>query len=255
MQAETYGEAKIGNVTPETVWEQDEEFRDILFNLINIHVVSEDYGADMFEGSILKAPTPELKMRMAKTVMEEYGHHLRFRGLFDELDIDWKEYAKGKEHLTTFDVPIDNWADQAVFLAVVDRAAAHQFRQFVKCPYEPFRRASQETLNEEYGHVGLGMDCVKEKLAESGGKAEVEAAVWKWLRVGLESFGADGSRSNERFRFWGFKTATNEEMKEIYYAQVHAFITKDWGIEIPGTYSAFLSAAAENAASPAHTSA
>lgn len=242
QEAETYGEAKIGNVTPETLWEQDEEFRDLLLNLINIHVVSEEYGADVFEGSILKAPTPEMKMRMAKTVMEEYGHHLRFRALFDALDIDWKEFSKGKEHLTTFNVPIESWTDQVVFLAIVDRAAAHQFRHFVKCPYEPFRKASQDTLNEEYGHVGLGMDGVKSRLAEPDGRAEVEAAIWKWLKVGLESFGADKSRSNDKYRYWGFKSATNAEMKETYYAQVHAFIAKDWGIEVPDTYQAFLSA-------------
>jgi len=247
MTVETYGEAKIGNVTPENIYEQDEEFRDILFNLIKIHVVSEDFGADVFERSILMAPTPELKMRMSKTVMEEYGHHLRFRALFDELGIDWEEFCKDKGHLTTFDVPIESWCDQIVFLALVDRAAAHQFRHFVKCPYEPFRTAAKDTLNEEYGHVGLGMDCVKETLDEPGGRAKVEAAVWKWLPVGLASFGADKSRTNDRFRYWGFKSATNAEMKATYYAQVHAFVTKDWGIEIPESYQAFVDQAGEHA--------
>src|SRR5437016_188320 len=120
------------NVTAAEFAQQDPEFQDLMLNLINIHVVSELYGADCFERSILKAPTPELKMRMARTVMEEYGHHLRFRRLMEELGLDWLEYAKRKNHLSTFDVPIDSWADQAVFLAVVDRAAAHQFRHFVQ---------------------------------------------------------------------------------------------------------------------------
>jgi len=239
MQSETYGEAKIGNVTPENFMEQDEDFRDLVLNLIKIHVVSEDFGADVFESSILKAPTPDLKMRMTKTVMEEYGHHLRFRALFDDLGIDWREYCQDKGHLTTFDTPIEDWADQVVFLALVDRAAAHQFRHFVKCPYEPFRKASQDTLNEEYGHVGLGMDCVKEMLAEPGGAEMLEPKIWKWLAVGLISFGNDKSRSNDRYRYWGFKSETNAEMKRIYYEQVHAFVTKDWGIEIPATYQDF----------------
>ena len=100
-----YGEAGIPSVTPETFWEQDEEFRDLQLNLIKIHIVSEDYGADCFEPSILRAPTPEAKMRMAKTVMEEYGHHLRFRALLDELGLDWREFSADKDHLTTFDTP------------------------------------------------------------------------------------------------------------------------------------------------------
>lgn len=238
--AETYGEAGIPSVTPETFWQQDEEFRKLQLNLIKIHVVSEEFGADCFEASILRAPTPELKMRMAKTVMEEYGHHLRFRALLDGLDLDWREFTEDKDHLSTFDVPIESWADQMVFLALVDRAAAHQFRHFVRSPYEPFRKACQETLNEEYGHVGLGMDGVKALLETEEGRQEVRDAVWKWLPVGLASFGSDRSRSNERYRHWGFKTDTNEAMRSAYYTQVRAFITRDWGIDIPEDPGVFM---------------
>jgi ring-1,2-phenylacetyl-CoA epoxidase subunit PaaA len=214
-------------------WDQPEEYRDLLLNLINIHVVSELHGADCFERSILRAPSPEMKMRMAKTVMEEYGHHLRYRRLMDELGLDWQEYAQRKGHLTTFDVPIESWADQAVFLALLDRAAGHQFRHFVQCRYEPFARAAQETLKEEYGHIGLGMDAVKELLQTPQGRADVERVCRKWLTTGLQSFGGERSTKNERYRYWGIKQDTNEGMRETYWQQVRAFITKDWGIDLP----------------------
>jgi ring-1,2-phenylacetyl-CoA epoxidase subunit PaaA len=214
-------------------WSEDPEYRELLLNLINIHVVSELYGGDCFERSILRAPTPEFKLRMARTVMEEYGHHLRYRKLMDDLGLDWQEYARKKGHLSTFDTPMESWADQAVFLAIVDRAAAHQFRHFVQCRYEPFRIAAQETLKEEYGHVGLGMDAVKHLLQSEEGRAEVEAAVRKWLPVGLQSFGGDNSPKNERYRHWGIKQDTNENMRAIYWQQVRAFITGDWGIPLP----------------------
>lgn len=228
------------NVTAATFFAQDEEFRDLQIHLITIHVVSEEFGADCFERSILRAPNADMKMRMAKTVMEEYGHHVRFRRLLEELKLDWREIVKDKAHLSTFDVPIHTWTDQMVFLALVDRAAAHQFRQFVKSPYEPFRVACQETLNEEYGHVGLGMDGVKELLLQPQGKAEIAAAVDKWLPVGLASFGGNNSRTNERYRHWGFKFETNENMREVFYQQVRAFITKDWGVDVPATSEEFL---------------
>ncbi len=214
-------------------WEQPEEYRDLLLNLINIHVVSELYGADTFERSILRAPTPELKMRMARTVMEEYGHHLRYRQLMEDLGLDWEEYARQKGHLSTFDVPIETWADQAVFLALVDRAAAHQFRHFVQCRYEPFARAAQETLKEEYGHIGLGMDAVKELLQTEQGRSQVQGVCRKWLAVGLQSFGGENSSKSERYRHWGIKQDSNEGMREIYWQQVRSFITTDWGIELP----------------------
>src|SRR5690554_1067066 len=174
---------EAGSVSLQDFRQQDPEFQELMLNIISIHVASELYGADCFEPSILKAPTAEFKMRMAKTVMEEYGHHLRFRGLMEELDLDWEEYARRKGHLTTFDTPVDTWADQVVFLALVDRAAAHQFRHFVNSPYQPFQKACQETLKEEYGHVGLGMDGVKHLLQTEEGRAQVEAAVKKWLPV------------------------------------------------------------------------
>src|SRR5690349_25156044 len=117
----------LGNVTPADFFQQDDEFRKLQLNVIAIHVVSEEVGADCFERSILRAPDADMKMRMAKTVMEEYGHHVRFRRLLEDLQLDWRDIVKDKGHLSTFDVPIDTWTDQMVFLAVVDRAAAHQF--------------------------------------------------------------------------------------------------------------------------------
>ena len=221
----------------------DPEFQDLILNLINIHVVSELYGADLFERSILRAPTPELKMRMTRVVMEEYGHHLRYRKLMDELGIDWEEYARKKGHLTTFDTPINNWVDQAVFLAIVDRAAAHQFRHFVQAPYEPFRRAAQETLKEEYGHVGLGMDAVKELLQTPEGREQVETALKKWVPIGLQSFGGDQSKKNDQYRRWGIKQDTNENMRTVYYDQIRGFIEHDWGIKMPADYREIWSSA------------
>jgi ring-1,2-phenylacetyl-CoA epoxidase subunit PaaA len=225
--------AGIGNVTVSDFFNQDTEFKELLLNLVAIHVVSEEFGADTFERSILRAPNADMKMRMAKTVMEEYGHHVRFRKILEDLKLDCAEVIKEKPHLSTFDVPIETWADQMVFLALVDRAAAHQFRHFIKSPFEPFRKACQDTLNEEYGHVRLGMDGVKELLRTPEGRSEVQAAVRKWLPVGLKSFGSDQSRTNERYRHWGFKTQTNVEMRETYSQQVNALITKDWGVELP----------------------
>lgn len=227
---------KPGSVTPQNFNAQDPEFKNAILNLINIHVVSELYGADCFEKSILRAPTPEFKMRMAKTCMEEYGHHLRYRRLMDELGIDWYEYAKTKGHLTTFDTPIESWTDQAVFLALVDRSAAHQFRHFINAPYEPFQRAAQETLQEEYGHVGFGMDAVKELLKTPEGRNEVESVLLKWVRIGLETFGASKSHKNDLYRKWGIKQGTNESMRAIYYAQIRGVVNQDWGFNLPEDY-------------------
>src|SRR5205809_777439 len=98
--------ARIGNVTPANFFEQDEEFKGLQLNLIAIHVVSEEFGADCFERSILRAPNPDMKMRMARSVMEEYGHHLRFRKLLEELNLDWNKIVSDKKHLSTCELPL-----------------------------------------------------------------------------------------------------------------------------------------------------
>ena len=65
-------------------------------------------------------------------------------------------------------------------------------------------------------------------------------AVLKWLPVGLASFGGDNSKTNERYRHWGLKADTNEAMRETYYQQVKAFITKEWGVPLPETARGFI---------------
>ncbi|MCY4067265.1 MAG: hypothetical protein OXF57_12990, partial [Rhodospirillaceae bacterium] len=92
-------------------------------------------------------------------------------------------------------------------------------------------------------HVGFGMDGVKDLLETPEGRAAVEAAVPKWLRVGLASFGADRSRTNDRYRYWGFKTETNAAMRAAYYRQVRAFAVRDWGIELAGDPAVYMAAA------------
>ena len=76
------------------------------------------------------------------------------------------------------------------------------------------------------------MDSVKEMLETPEGRAAVEAAVPKWLKVGLASFGSDRSRTNDRYRYWGFKTETNAAMRAAYYRQIRAFVSRDWGIDL-----------------------
>jgi hypothetical protein len=88
--------AGIGNVTLDMFESQNDEFKKLQLNLIAIHVVSEEYGADTFEKSILRAPNSDLKMRMAKTVMEEYGHHLRFKKILDVRCADRKLGRSGR---------------------------------------------------------------------------------------------------------------------------------------------------------------
>jgi 1,2-phenylacetyl-CoA epoxidase catalytic subunit len=41
------------------------------------------------------------------------------------------------------------------------------------------------------------------------------------------------SRTNDRYRYWGIKTRTNEEMRKVYFADVMPIIRDKWGIDVP----------------------
>ena len=101
--------------------------------------------------------------------------------------------------------------------------------------------ACQDTLNEEYGHVGLGMDGVKDLAQDSGGPRR-GGEVGAEMAAGRASprSAATSRAPTSAIRHWGFKSATNEDMRETYYQQVRAFIVKDWGVPLPATGAEFI---------------
>ncbi|MBL8661529.1 MAG: hypothetical protein JNM29_01830, partial [Candidatus Odyssella sp.] len=43
----------------------------------------------------------------------------------------------------------------------------------------------------------------------------------------------DRSRTNERYRYWGIKSKSNEAMRAEYFAEVIAIIRDKWGVDVP----------------------
>jgi len=65
-----------------------EEFRTACAKLVISHAVNELYGAQVFdEPAIALAPNPYAKWLTCRVAMEEYGHHVRFRELGEEMGI------------------------------------------------------------------------------------------------------------------------------------------------------------------------
>src|SRR5215467_13933348 len=85
-----------------------EEYRDAVAKLVISHAVNELYGAQVFdEPAIAYAPTPYAKWLTCRVAMEEYGHHVRFRELGEQMGIPAAEMTpQGKQPLSIFGFPL-----------------------------------------------------------------------------------------------------------------------------------------------------
>ena len=54
-----------------------------------------------------------------------------------------------------------------------------------------------------------------------------------WTMRQYAGFGT-AAESNARYRYWGIKSRTNEDMRAEYFAEVMPIIRDKWGIDLPG---------------------
>src|SRR5688572_15622674 len=87
------------------------EYRDAIAKIVVSHTVNELYGAQVFdEPAIAYAPTPYAKWLTCRIAMEEYHHHVRFKGLADEMGIPSEATdPKVKRPLSIFGFQLKTW--------------------------------------------------------------------------------------------------------------------------------------------------
>ena len=74
--------------TAEDLKNQDPEFVSACEKIVISHAINELHGARVFdEPAIAYAPTPYAKWLTCRVAMEEYGHHVRFRELGEQMGI------------------------------------------------------------------------------------------------------------------------------------------------------------------------
>src|ERR687885_2176169 len=90
-----------------------EEYREAVAKIVRSHAVNELYGAQVFdEPAIALAPTPYAKWLTCRVAMEEYGHHVRFRELGEQIGIPAEEMTPAKKQpLSIFEFPLKTWEE------------------------------------------------------------------------------------------------------------------------------------------------
>jgi len=212
-----------------------EEYQTALRKIVRSHAVNELYGAQVFdEPAIALAPTPYAKWLTCRVAMEEYGHHVRFRELGEQMGIPAAEMTPaGKRPLSIFEFPLKTWEEFCVIKLLADLAEILQVEDLLSCSFHPLRNLARMTMPEERFHAQFGKDFCTELCRTAEGGARVQDAIDRYYPMLPAFFGKAGSKNNEVFRKYGIKQRPNEAMRADYVTRARALVQDHLGLRLP----------------------
>ena len=212
-----------------------EEFRIAVEKIVISHAVNELHGARVFdEPAVALAPSPYAKWLTCRIAMEEYGHHVRFSELGEQLGIDRpKMTPEHKKPLSIFEFDMTSWAEFCVIKILADTAEVIQVEDLIHCSFVPLRKLARMTMPEEKFHVQFGVDFTAEILEDESRKSEVQDVVNRYFPMMHKFFGRPQSENNRIYRKWGIKQRTNEDMAKAYVDIMHETIVGNFGLKLP----------------------
>ncbi len=232
---------KLQVKTCEELSRQPEEYRTACEKLVISHAINELYGGRTFDDpAIAFAPTPYAKWLTCRVAMEEYGHHVRFFELGQQMGIPAEKMLPektSKKPLSVFDFPLQSWEEFVAIKLVVDLAEILQVEDLLHCTFHPLRNLARMTMPEEKFHAQFGLDFGAELVKTAEGKARLQDAVNKIFPGVPKFFGRPKSANNEMYRRWGIKLRTNEEMAADYVKRGAEAIRK-LGLTVPDVAAA-----------------
>src|SRR5690349_347963 len=212
-----------------------EEYQLALRKIVRSHAVNELYGAQVFdEPAIALAPTPYAKWLTCRVAMEEYGHHVRFRELGEQMGIPATEMTpEGKRPLSIFGFPLRTWEEFCVIKLLADLAEILQVEDLLNCSFHPLRNLARMTMPEERFHAQFGKDFCAELCRTEEGRAKVQDAIDRYFPLLPPFFGASGSQNNATFRRLGIKQRRNEEMRVDFVERARALVEDELKLKLP----------------------
>jgi len=214
---------------------QPEEYQTAVKKIVISHAVNELYGAQVFdEPAIALAPTPYAKWLTCRVAMEEYHHHVRFRGLAEEIGVPAASMdPKVKKPLSIFSFELKTWPEFCVIKAIADYAEILQVEDPLHRSFHPLRNLARITMPEEKFHPKFDKDFCGELIRTADRRASVQDAINRYFPITPGFFGASKSKNNELYLKWGLKQRTNDEMREDFLGRVTELVEKDFGLTLP----------------------
>ncbi|MFL6621511.1 MAG: Phenylacetic acid catabolic protein [Sulfurifustaceae bacterium] len=213
---------------------EPQEYQVAVRKIVVSHAVNELYGAQVFdEPAIALAPTPYAKWLTCRIAMEEYHHHVRFKGLADEMGVPADAMdPKVKRPLSIFGFPLKTWPEFCVIKMLADLAEILQVEDLLHCTFVPLRNIGRITMPEEKFHAQFGKDFCTELCKTEEGRRQVQKAVEDYAPYLPQFFGAAGSKNNELYRKYGLKERKNEEMREDFLSRAQSVVA-ELGLRLP----------------------
>lgn len=211
------------------------EYRQALEKIVVSHAVNELYGAQVFdEPAIALAPTPYAKWLTCRVAMEEYGHHVRFRELGEEMGVAAERMTpQSKKPLSIFEFPLQTWPEFCVIKLLADLAEILQVEDLVQCSFVPLRNLARMTMPEERFHAQFGKDFCTELCQTGEGRRAVQDAIDRYFPMLVKFFGQPNSKNNEIYRKWGIKQRSNEAMLADYLKRAKELVEDQLQLKLP----------------------
>jgi ring-1,2-phenylacetyl-CoA epoxidase subunit PaaA len=211
------------------------EFQDAIRKIVRSHSINELYGAQVFdEKAVAFAPTPYAKWLTCRVAMEEYGHHVRFRELGEQIGISAAQLVPGeKKPLSIFAFPLASWEEFCVIKLLADLAEILQVEDLLHCTFQPLRNLARMTMPEERFHAQFGRDFCTELCRTAEGRAKVQDAIDRYFPLLPSFFGSSGSANNATFRRLGIKQRTNEAMRADFVERARALVEDELKLTLP----------------------
>ncbi len=212
-----------------------EDYQLAVRKIIRSHAVNELYGARVYdEPAIALAPTPYLKWLTCRIAMEEYGHHVRFRQLGEQMGIPEAELTpEGRKPLSIFEFPLKTWEEFCVVKLLADLAEIIQVEDLMKCSFLPLRNLAKMTMPEEIFHSQFGKDTCTELVKTAEGRKKVQAAIDHYFPMMPAFFGKKDSANNALYRKYGIKQRTNEDMRADFLTRVRNLVEGHLKLKLP----------------------
>jgi ring-1,2-phenylacetyl-CoA epoxidase subunit PaaA len=229
------------DITPPNVATADElksapaQFQDLVRKIVVSHAVNELYGAQVFdEPAIAFAPTPYAKWLTCRVAMEEYGHHVRFKELGEQIGIPAEDMMPtNRRPLSIFEFPLKTWEEFCVIKLLADLAEILQVEDLLQCTFQPLRNLARMTMPEERFHAQFGKDFCTELCETAEGRAKVQEAIDRYFPYLPAFFGRKGSKNNALYRRWSIKQRSNEEMRADYIERARQLVEDHLKLKLP----------------------
>ncbi len=220
--------------------ELPEEYRELLIHLIYNHaenIDSQPY-CDMIESQWQlareQAPTKLDLMMMARFHYEELNHGHIFAKLLRGLAPDIEKYEL-RQYL--FEHPRRSWLELAIHHYLASKVGVLQESEWQESSYAPLAQVSPKVLREERGHAGMGLRHLREALQrDSENYDRANELLVEWWPMSLDMFGRSDSTRNRRYRAWGLKKHTNEQLRTAFIADTRPQL-QALGLTVPDDVS------------------